>query len=113
MNVNPWTVLGWISVVLVSIPVLIILGLIGLGVMSGIISSFKSYFRYLKTRNILPAAGQKWMQNGSTLKITNVSGTGVIGVKFGNASWSESPEDWKKRVRNRKLYLLHPPSTTK
>lgn len=63
-----------------------------------------------RSRNIPPAVGQLWNQEGSLLLITNIYDNGRIGMRsppwsptYG--SWSDSPEEWRDRVRNRGLFL--------
>ena len=61
--------------------------------------------------NTPPAKGQVWKQDGKWLRITSVENAldgldgKIVRVRTENASWCESVEQWKKRVRNRNLTL--------
>lgn len=104
---SPWEILGWMVVIVVGLVLAVML----LGILAGLWKLFKDWAdkqrRYLKTRNIAPAKGQRWNQEGTTLTITGIY-EGRIGISTGNSSWSDSHEVWKNRVRNRKLYLINP-----
>lgn len=106
---SPWDVLGWMLVIFIFLAVFaepivsIIKALYDLG---------ENYVKHLKTRNILPKEGQIWMQGGSALKIKAAmpgNGDDRIVIKSRYANWDESPEDWKKRVNGRKMYLSYNP----
>lgn len=107
---SPWTILGWLLVAAIAIPFLLTILATLFGLWKLFLSALTKRFRYYATRNIPPQEGQMWNQNGSTLKITLVRPDGPIVVRSGNASWSESLADWKKRVRNRKLVLIYNPN---
>lgn len=100
---NPWTIIGW---AIITVPVVLVLFLIIFGVY------LKAWMliQHLKTRSIRPAAGQVWMQNGSRLEITEVTDAGTVcmttRLSMSRAHFSDSPEGWTERVRNRRLYLL-------
>lgn len=106
--ISPWTVLGWMLVG--------VLGIIATIIAIALICAFWSKIfmpwcrtmkLHLQTRNILPEKGQRWIQNGHhIINITHITDEGRICINSHNAGWSDSPEDWKKRVRSRKLYLL-------
>ena len=63
-------------------------------------------WRHYQTRNTQPAQGQTWDQCGSQLRIEWVDAQGRVGVSHGGVRWSDSPERWRERVRNRRLYLV-------
>ncbi len=106
---SPWEILGWMIVVVIGLLLAIVL--IGIVVSGGtyLKGKFTDRIHYMKTRNIAPAKGQRWKQDGSTLEIIDVYDNGRIGIRSGNASWSDDPEGWKNRVRNRKLRLISTP----
>lgn len=103
---SPWTILGWILVVVVgAIPALIVLAAIGT-IVSWFWNLVINRFKYFMTRNIPPAKGQLWSQDGKLLRINQFYDNGRFSVCIGNCSWGEDAESWKKRVRNRKLFLV-------
>jgi hypothetical protein len=106
---NPWNILGWLLVIIVAIPVAFIM----LGLIAGFFKLFKGSFdkwlKYYLTRKVKPQEGQLWQQGDSLLRIGRVHDDGSFTIRSGNASWNETPENWKKRVKNRKLYLISQP----
>lgn len=102
---NPWSIIGW-------------------GIVAGgcVISAFAIYAwtrivalpalrkrrLHWETRNIAPAAGQTWRQGDSNLTVDRIADNGRIVIKSRNASWSDSPDEWRNRVRNRRLWLVQP-----
>jgi hypothetical protein len=107
---NPWHLLwygfGWFFV---GICVLGMLGFAIGKVVAPMLAAFKTWRRYRKTRHIEPVADSIWDQGGSTLRITRIAENGRICMTTGTASWSDSPEEWKRRVRNRRLFLVRGP----
>jgi hypothetical protein len=95
---NPWTVIGWLILAAVAFKA-------GARIIPAIIASCVRLCLYLKTRNIPPATGQVWDQDGALLRV-RVAPAGHVVVIAGNASWGESLEDWRERVRNRRLFLV-------
>lgn len=71
---------------------------------------FAGRILHLRTRNTPPAPGQVWLQNGKRLYIDTIFDNGRIGIVTGDrwcySSWSDSPEEWRQRVRIRGLILL-------
>lgn len=103
---SPWDILGWILVIWLGLIFAIKLLIIGLDIFVGVRRYLRQYIRHLRTRNTPPAAGQYWCGAGlKTYEVTRVHDNGVIGVRFGNGSWGDTPEQWKRRVRNLNLYL--------
>jgi len=105
---DPWTLIGWIIAGIFVLFAIIILCGIGVILFKGVIPALKEWWRkerlYLKSRNVKPKVGQYWYQSGSLLEITFVDDDRV-GIRCGNSGWGDSIEDWKKRVKSRKLYL--------
>jgi len=103
---NSWNLMGWFVIGCVALAVLLFILLLLLGM----VEKFRRLRRHWKTRDIPPAKGQRWMQEGSILEIGDSYPKGHFSVSTGpmgmRASWGETPEAWKKRVYSRKLYLL-------
>lgn len=99
---NPWDIIGWI--VLTFIGTLTFLAVAGISIRV-YHKVWLPYWKHLRTRNVEPAVGQVWIQDGSILRITDIYDSGRFGIKCGNGSWGETPEEFKQRIRNRKLYL--------
>jgi hypothetical protein len=111
--VSPWTIIGWV-----------VLGIIALGVLVLALFIWDTYAKpwlagrvlHYKTRRIAPVVGQVWMQGSTGLTITDITSTGRIclttqyvihGLRMGNgASWSDSPDEWQRRVMGQRLWLL-------
>ena len=105
---TPWTIIGWIILAIAACFALLIL----LAVFVAWKEAFKKLNRHYKTRDIPPNKGQSWEQNGSDLYIGENHGkhftiyTAEPNYSLGSrSSWGETPEEWRKRVRNRKLFL--------
>lgn len=109
---NPWNIIGWAIVLLASSAVVVSIGPLVIGWI------WRRYYHY-KTRNIEPRQWQVWMQGDAPITVTRITEHGRIclstahcknGRQFGpfgsSASWSDSPEAWRERVRQRKLWLL-------
>ena len=106
----PWTIIGWL--ILTALAVVFVVIPVGLGVWV--------YFRHLRTRDTPPAVGQVWLSWGRPLYIERLSSKGNVSICTENpaycrnggwtyATWSEPPETWKNRVRNRLMYLSPEP----
>lgn len=106
---NPWDIIGWVIIAaiifLVLVPILASVIVVVIGyVMVG--------RRHRRTRNTPPERGQEWSQRGDSIYIDRVFDDGrvVIRTSFtrggSGAMWSETPEDWRKRVRNTRAYLV-------
>lgn len=68
----------------------------------------KRYIKHLNTRHIPPQHGQVWDQGGTLLSLKIFPNSTRIFIIAGNASWSDSYEDWRNRVYNRRLFLVKP-----
>lgn len=109
---NPWHILGWLFVLTFSML------LIGLSIALANYYrrrwwyNFSRLLQHYKTRNIEPEEGQTWIQRCSytgswvdVLHIHDVLNNGNVIIKHGQARWMDTSEDWRDRVRERKLYL--------
>lgn len=112
---NPWDALGWTLLSLLWSGIAIF----ALTILYTSYRYFKVWarnrYRHFKTRNIPPAAGQVWDQEGQHLTIERIyKDSGRIAIRTGwagaGSSWSDSPEDWRTRVRNRRLFLVREPT---
>lgn len=95
---NPWDIIGWAIVFAIVGPVV-------LGLLVYTRYRLSILIRHYLTYRTPPAAGQRWRQGTSTLTIDRIADNGRIVIKSGNASWSDSPEDWRVRVSRRHVYL--------
>ena len=93
----PWEIIGWMIIGVVALVVAILGATVAIGFYLGL----RGRQRALNTE---PAAGQNWDQDGKVLCIYYVR-DGRVHVRTANASWSESIDEWKGRVRNRHLTL--------
>jgi hypothetical protein len=107
--VNPWTVIGWICLGAMG---LVVLALLLFSWDVHVLPSLQRLVLHRRTRNTPPAPGQIWMQGRTYLTVTRIADNGRICLTTkvapnGNgASWSDSPDDWRERVRARRLWLL-------
>lgn len=97
---NPWTLIGWALVALISIPILFV----ALRLLGAVRLTLTIRAKHYLTRNDPPAAGQRWTQDGTSLWIDRIAENGRIVIRSGRSSWSDSPEEWRRRVRNRRLW---------
>jgi len=113
---SPWGIIGWliITAFVVRFMLLPIVALVMLLVMNVIHLRLN-----ILTQRVEVAAGQKYYQRSltdptkwDTLYIARIHDNGVIGIQTAppgsntsHASWGDDPEDWKQRVRNRRLIL--------
>lgn len=100
--------LGW-----VALGVAVLLSLVIVAALSVRAWRWCSLWRaHLRTRATPPRKGQVWCQDfyQSQLTITRIvedgANAGRICMSSGNASWSDSPEEWRQRTRSRRLVLL-------
>ena len=98
---NPWTVIGWAVLSVMALVVATIVAKVG----SMIGAAWLRLVRHLRTRNTPPAKGQVWIQGDSRLQIREIYDNGRIGIQAGAGSWSDSPKEWRTRVKNRRVYL--------
>lgn len=99
---NLWTIVGWIVVAILAVRITIL---------AVRLAAIPWHFavvlvRHLRTRGDAPAEGQRWRQGDATLRIKRVTDEGRIVMETGSASWSDSPEQWRERVRNRLLWRV-------
>lgn len=99
---SPWTILGWLILVVVTILFL----LVGIWLLVVVWKKARIFFSYLRTRDTPLREGQRWLQGEDVLVIGKQHAEGHFTIRSGPVSWGETPEKWKERVRNRKLILL-------
>jgi hypothetical protein len=103
---NPWTIIGWVIIGLVSFRFFLWVS----------VTMFLWILRrvmYWKTRNLAPVEGQIWVQGMHHLYIGRLHEAGHFTISTyhpkdtirNGSSWGERLDDWKERVRSRKLYL--------
>jgi hypothetical protein len=117
---DPWIVIGWIVLALLLL-IIIPLSIRILYMFYVVIKRFLKYrIRHYRTRNTPFATGQRWQSLDwkGPYEITDIgkfmTGWGVdrqksdkdrISLRSGNASWSESPEEFRDRIKSQRLYL--------
>lgn len=110
---DPWSILGWLFVgaliLALSLFIVVLAVFAFFAAKLWYREAYLPWSRYRKTRNVKPAKGQIWGQrNGANLRIKYiVPDSGRIVIKSGCASWSDSPEDWKRRVESRSCFLIN------
>lgn len=104
-SLSPWTIIGWLVVGLVALCVAGIL----FGISRLAMGRLSARVRSRRMLDVAPAAGQRWAQGDSTLTITRIVDNGRICMTTGAASWSDSPGEWRERVKDRNLYLKGQP----
>jgi hypothetical protein len=111
--VSPWIIIGWCIVGIGAL----VAGLLGLFIWDTYVQPWLvGYAQHIRTRKVQPQPWQVWMQGKTALTITRIAENGRIclttalvfnGRRHGNgASWSDSPEEWRERVKARRLWLL-------
>jgi len=104
---SPWTILGWIFVgIFVVSLTLMFIGIATMLIDSILIPYIKTMKLHLQTRNTPPEQGQRWVQDGSILLIDHITDDGRVCIKILNGGWSDSPEEWKQRVKRNRMYLI-------
>jgi hypothetical protein len=100
---SPWTIIGWLLVAAACVPLLAVaVKLVAIPWRYAV-----TIARYLRTRNDAPAEGQRWQQGDRTLTVKRITDEGRIVLSTGGcASWSDSPEEWRSRVRERKMWRV-------
>lgn len=101
---DPWKILGWIALALVAWCSLELAARIA----AALKEKLSRRIAHWQTRNIPPQEGQRWQQDDAVLEIGQRWPKGHFTVRSGNASWGETDEQWRDRVRNRKLFLISP-----
>lgn len=97
---DPIKILAWIALAAVALGVVVFV----LRFVVGCVVVIRAVKRSLGTK---PAAGQRWLQDGSVLHITDITSSGLVCIRSGAASWSERPEEFAQRVRSRGLTLIN------
>ena len=98
---KPWDLIGW---ALISV----VVGFVVAMPFTAVSRVAARYILHLRTRNTPPAEGQVWVQGGEYLRIKQIfEGRVILEHRSGlsTASWSDSPEAWRKRVMSRRLFL--------
>lgn len=106
---NPWSIIGWVFVAGIGISSLLVVyawaRLVAL-------PALRKRRLHRQTRDVAPAAGQMWRQGDRDLTIERIADNGHIVIKSYTAScttsWSDSPDEWRDRVRERRLWLVQP-----
>lgn len=104
---DSWNLIGWL--LLGSVALLVLRRSLAVVWRWGV---FK--VAHLRTRNVPPAPWQEWMQRTPMgwrkIRVQRILDNGRIVLESGSArlgtTWSDSPEEWKQRVRNRSCFLL-------
>ncbi len=106
---NPWTIIGWLTLGALALTVLFWLA----GV---VLTWLTQHAAHVRTRDDAPRPGDVWSQGGvfigiDELHIKRIADNGRIVIETelpggSHASWSDSPEEWQRRVRNRKLWRV-------
>jgi hypothetical protein len=98
---DSWNIIGWI-----------ILGVAGLAVafwVIGVVVTWSVHrVMHLRTRSDPPKPGDTWCQGSTEIHIRRIAENGRIVIQSGATSWSDSPEQWQTRVRDRKLRRISP-----
>lgn len=103
--VDPWTVLGWILVFLISVVTVAVL--IQIPIMA--IKNTKRFVGHLKSRNVKPEAGQRWDQGDIIILVRGYDDKNRIRLyswAYYGKEWVETREQWERRVRKNRMFLL-------
>lgn len=98
---NPWIILGWIFLGVVTILILIIV----YALLRIAFRQFRLFVRYWKTRKVAPEVGQVWEGKYGNYRIERVLEDGRFVLHAGSSSWAEDLKTWRNRVYNRRLRL--------
>lgn len=102
---NPWSIIGWVFVAGIGVSSLFVVYAWARIVA---LPALRKRRLHRTTRDVAPAAGQTWRQGDRNLTIDRIADNGRIVIKSYTASWSDSPDEWKQRVRERRLWLVQP-----
>lgn len=103
---KPWNIIGTaIGWLLLAVLALVLLATTR-RVLSGVSVRLGRWKAWRRSRSVAPIAGQRWMQGDAVLTIERITDTGRIVMRSGSAGWSDSPDDWKLRVSQRRLFLI-------
>lgn len=105
---DPWTIIGWLVLLLVGSLGLRIL----LVVLIKVVEWVRIYIRSYRCRSIQPREGQIWVGSDSRFNIRHIYDDGRVCIWIrlpggGDASWSDSPQEWRARVKRRHLWLAN------
>lgn len=106
---NPWTIIGWgILVIVVAIELALALFVWD----TRLEPAIATWAVHRRTRNIAPAPGQVWMRGDGHVTITGVIDDKLIWATnrllpdSSGATWSETPDEWRARVKRQRMWLL-------
>lgn len=106
MSINPWDIIGWAIVGLFVCALTI-------GLVTMLSRGVALSWRRFRSRNISLAVGQVWNQDGYELQVVDRfmrnDNREAFGIKSGAMSFSETQDEWKKRKKNRRIYLVGGP----
>lgn len=105
--IDPWNIIGWI---ILGIALAWALYFAGVALLSGanyLRATLMVWRRHFRTRNTPPAVDQRWWDPLSNCGyiIYAIHDNGIISIRSGSSSWGETPEQWRERVRSRRMYL--------
>ncbi len=103
---DPWQLIGWLILTGFVTALVLFASAIAWRVTAGWRMARHIAKTDAEMLTITPTRGQVWKQDGTRLNITNIYDNGRIGISTGISSWSDSPEEWAKRVRSRNLRLV-------
>lgn len=106
---NPWNILGWLFVIAVAIPTLIVTLSVLAGLWKIVIIGLTHMFKRWASSKVPPKEGQRWKHGDAILSITKIRDDGTIVIRTANSSWCEDLASWEKRVKNRGLILISQP----
>lgn len=106
----------WLILIIAGQAVLCIVSVALIKAISYISKESRLALAHRKARNIKPAKGQVWIQDGqedNEIFVQEIGPDGSIVLTTKNASygnnggifWKDTPETWKERVNNRRLIL--------
>jgi hypothetical protein len=104
---SPWTILGWILVAIVSIPIGISLAAAAVFVIGLALSFFKQWRAWRKTRRQLPVVGDKWSNRWATFDLTQSTADTISICSHSGSSMSGqgfTPDSWRKWVDDNWAY---------
>ncbi len=100
---NPWIIIGWC---VVTFGCVLSLQLIYAWARIVALPALRHRRYHRQTRDVEPLPGQTWAQDGVRFHIKRIADNGRIVIETGRgASFSDSPDEWRERVRDRRLWL--------
>lgn len=99
---SSWNLIGWALIAIFAT-------LVGIRVLTVLLSTFLLIRAKCRSRNVRPEVGQVWIQSGNKeLIVTKVSDYGV-GLRSeggcSTATWSDSWAEWENRKKHRHAFL--------